>query len=121
MLEKFIALNIDKLLPMDPTISIQAIKNNQTVVSKMRAYSSLLAGIAAGILGLTSIAGIVFYIVVSLFMSLCLYTKAKISNDRKGNGVLEDFGIGLFDQISGNISSFLLFWVFAYGIVHVYE
>ena len=92
------------------------IKNNEDVVVYCRTSLSIIGGCTAGILGLTGFAGFGFYFLASLLMSLILTWKAgsqwkKYFVSRRSLW---------WDGILGGIFTYVLFWTFLYGIVHVY-
>ncbi|CAH3019928.1 unnamed protein product [Porites evermanni] len=58
---------------------------NNSIIDFCRTSLASMAGISAGILGLSALKGFIFYFIASLFMS-----------------------------------TYLLFWTFLYGMVHVY-
>lgn len=79
-------------------------------------YHLALAGCTAGILGLTGLLGFIFYLISLLGFFGLLLVKTGTSHQkyfisRKSlltNGFL------------GGLSTYLLFWTFIYGMVHVY-
>eukprot|EP00727_Mastigamoeba_balamuthi_P007244 m51a1_g314 hypothetical protein (106) ;mRNA; f:416723-417418 len=91
-----------------------AYNNNQLYSAKMA--SAIVAGCAAGILGLTSLGGFAFFAAVSLLTSAALVARA-------GSGWRPYFSsrgplvsAGLFQALL----SFILFWALFFNIVHIY-
>jgi hypothetical protein len=99
------------------TLSLEAIQANLSNISIARAKLALASGTAAGILGLESFSGFGFYILCSAGLSVLLLIKVGFA-PRKYFPSSEM--VWTFDVL-GNLSSYILFWVLAYGVVHVYE
>merc|ERR1712025_1330443 len=93
-----------------------AIRNNLALVEYCRTFLASITGSAAGILGLTSLYGFIFYAAASLVMSVMLGVKTQSKWDRFflarshvwTNGVL------------GELFTFVLVWTFVYGMIHVF-
>ncbi|CAH3147219.1 unnamed protein product [Porites lobata] len=93
-----------------------SIMANNSIIDFCRTSLASMAGISAGILGLSALKGFIFYFIASLFMSILICLKAG-THWRK-------FFISWWDLstsgIFGGIFTYLLFWTFLYGMVHVY-
>eukprot|EP00189_Rhodosorus_marinus_P013382 CAMPEP_0184739796 /NCGR_PEP_ID=MMETSP0315-20130426/2733_1 /TAXON_ID=101924 /ORGANISM="Rhodosorus marinus, Strain UTEX LB 2760" /LENGTH=133 /DNA_ID=CAMNT_0027208961 /DNA_START=262 /DNA_END=663 /DNA_ORIENTATION=+ len=95
--------------------------NSANVLKLMygRTISSISSGIAAGVLGLTGIQGILFYFLSCLMVTGALVAKTKakpqlyLTNSWKAT-ILD----GVFDRTM--ILPYLLFWTFAYALCHIY-
>ena len=105
----------------------------QQILTTLRALTSSLFGIGAGILGLESYSGFIFYLVFSLIVSGLFYVfrvlpgessarRSKKTSD--GGKTLEKGGMyftGLTDLWLGGLvdglSGFVLTWTLAYGLV----
>ena len=112
----------------------EAVRYNARVINIARALLAALAGIAAGILGLTGLFGFAFYIIASTLMSIIIFLSLILASDRDGptshsentlNALLlkywgNPYGLWI-DEVGGNLVSYVLFLTFAYGIVHVYD
>mmetsp|Transcript_17365 Transcript_17365/g.20847 ORF Transcript_17365/g.20847 Transcript_17365/m.20847 type:complete len:123 (-) Transcript_17365:345-713(-) len=98
-------------------LSQESIKNNHKVVYYCRICFSIIAGVVAGILGLTNLPGFLCYFVFMGLMSLGLLLKT-------GFSVKTYFfswnTIGT-DNIMAGAMTFVLFWVLFYDIVHIYD
>ncbi|KAJ4821466.1 ER membrane protein complex subunit 6 [Rhynchospora pubera] len=81
-----------------------------------RTFLSIIGGVIAGIWGFTGFTGFVFYFVVMLAASFGLAAKAKFSAD----SYFDSWNRVLLDGILGGLMSFVLFWTFAYDIVHIF-
>jgi hypothetical protein len=100
------------------TQSAEAITFNLLSISRARAILALVSGTAAGILGLESLYGFLFYFVCSLLLSIILFVVKTGMNPGKylpTNDMIWTFGV------FGNLSSYVLFWVLAFGVVNIYE
>lgn len=123
------------------------IQQNNAIITYARASLSSVAGAAAGILGLRGwVAGLAFYIGNSLLLSLCLHlslivfsntqstssvssksTSAPTTTKRRTLGSTYQlyFPAGSpavwTHQVSGGISSYLLFWTLVHGLVYIYD
>ncbi|XP_033214791.1 ER membrane protein complex subunit 6 [Belonocnema kinseyi] len=93
-----------------------AVRNNAAVVEYCRISMAALSGGIAGLLGLTSLYGFVFYIfaVVALWAMLLF----------KAGGQWKKFFVSrlalLTNGFFGGLFTYVLFWTFLYGMVHVY-
>jgi len=96
-------------------LSDHAMRNNFAILEYSRTFQSAVAGCAAGIIGLTSLYGFVFYFVVALAQSFMWFLKAGARWDEffvQRSAMMHGFFGGLF--------TYVLFWTFLYGMVHVY-
>ena len=87
-----------------------AINKNSTTLAFSRATLAIFCGLIAGLLKLESLYGFAFYVCYSILFTILLARR------------LDKFGFQVeFGGIWGDLPSFILFWVFAYGIMYVYE
>ncbi|XP_014295384.1 ER membrane protein complex subunit 6 [Microplitis mediator] len=93
-----------------------AVRNNAAVVEYCKISMSALSGGTAGLLGLTGLYGFGFYIfaVVSLWAMLLI----------KAKGNWKKYFISRYSLLTngffGGLFTYILFWTFLYGMVHVY-
>ena len=73
-------------------ISEAAVRGNAAILDYCRTSVSALSGATAGILGLTGLHGFIFYFLASVLLSVLI----------------------------GGLFTYVLFWTFLYGMVHVY-
>ncbi|KAI2803038.1 hypothetical protein BLOT_007161 [Blomia tropicalis] len=96
--------------------STSALQHNHHLIEYCRTSMSALAGCTAGIIGFTSFYGFAFYLVMVVVLWLMLMAKA-------GKGWKQFFtsrmGI-LTNGFIGGLTTYVLFWTFLYGMVHVY-
>ena len=93
-----------------------AIRYNDFLLDYGQTSMSALSGCAAGILGLTGLYGFVFYFVFSFMLSVMVVACLGANID---NFFLSKKNIFTGTLWSG-IQTYLLFWTFMYGMVHVY-
>lgn len=93
-----------------------AIRYNHVTLEYCRTSMSALAGCTAGILGLSSIYGFIFYIITMSILWLLILAKTGPSWSKFFRSRLPI----LTGSLSGGIFTYVLFWTFIYGMVHVY-
>ncbi|XP_061753960.1 ER membrane protein complex subunit 6 [Nerophis ophidion] len=97
-------------------ISEVAMRGNAAVLDYCRTSVSALSGATAGILGLTGLYGFVFYVLSSFLLSLLLILKA----GRRWNKCFKSRRLLFTGGFVGGLFTYVLFWTFLYGMVHVY-
>merc|ERR1712008_85744 len=93
-----------------------AISNNQAVVEYCRTSMAALSGGAAGIMGLSTLYGFAFYAVSVVVLWLMILWKVG-SEWKKFFGSRQSL---LTSGFFGQMFTYVLFWTFLYGMVHVY-
>lgn len=93
-----------------------AIRMNMGVLEYCRSSMSALAGCAAGILGLSSLYGFAFYLIMMFVLWMLILLKAGPEWNKFFTTRLPI----LTGSLSGGIFTYVLFWTFLYGMVHVY-
>ena len=93
-----------------------SIRYNDYLLDYCQTSMSALSGSAAGIMGLTGLSGFVFYFVCSLFLSLVilLYLGARVSKFFASKQAI------VTGTLWSGLQTYLLFWTFMFGMVHVY-
>ncbi|GAB2265697.1 hypothetical protein Dimus_000736 [Dionaea muscipula] len=99
-----------------PMFNAENLQNNMKVILYCRTFLSIIGGVIAGILGFTGFTGCVFYFLVMAVTSVGLITKAKFSVPSYFDG----WNRVIFDGFLSGLMSFVLFWTFAYDIVHIF-
>ncbi|XP_069082441.1 ER membrane protein complex subunit 6 isoform X1 [Pleurodeles waltl] len=97
-------------------ISEAAVRGNAAVLDYCRTSVSALSGATAGILGLTGLYGFVFYFLASFLLSLLLVLKS----GRRWNKYFKSRRPLFTGGLVGGLFTYVLFWTFLYGMVHVY-
>ena len=88
---------------------------SEQVVSQIRSLTASLFGIAAGILGLESYPGFLFYLSGTLLVSALIWA---VLAQRKPEKFFESQLGGLWGKdVIGGLSSFVLTWTLFYGLV----
>ncbi|KAM4797447.1 ER membrane protein complex subunit 6 [Rhinophrynus dorsalis] len=97
-------------------ISEAAVRGNAAVLDYCRTSVSALSGATAGILGLTGLYGFIFYFLASFLLSLLLVLKS----GRRWNKYFKSRRPLFTGGLIGGLFTYVLFWTFLYGMVHVY-
>uniref|UniRef100_A0A2R5LGA4 ER membrane protein complex subunit 6 n=1 Tax=Ornithodoros turicata TaxID=34597 RepID=A0A2R5LGA4_9ACAR len=93
-----------------------AMRHNGAILEYCRTSVSALSGCTAGILGLTGLWGFLFYFVIAAALWF-MFVLRSMTTWRKFLRTRTTFlTTGLF----GGLFTYVLFWTFFYGIVHVY-
>ena len=98
-------------------LSEQSIRYNDYLLEYCQTSMSALSGSAAGILGLTGLYGFLFYFVCSLLLSTVILVC--LGNDSKKYFLSKQTIIT--GTLWSGIQTYLLFWTFLFGMVHVYQ
>ena len=93
-----------------------AIRYNHYLLDYCQTSVSALSGCTAGVLGLTGLYGFAFYFICSICVSAAI---CALLGDRFDKYFLAKQQIFTGPLWSG-IQTYLLFWTFLYGMVHVY-
>ncbi|XP_071702611.1 uncharacterized protein [Rutidosis leptorrhynchoides] len=99
-----------------PTFNAENLQSNMKVIYYSRTFMSIVGGVIAGILGFTGLMGFVFYLLVMAITSICLTAKTGFSI----HSYFDSWNGVLLDGFLGGLLSFVLFWTFAYDIVHIF-
>lgn len=98
--------------------SDQAIRNNFSAVEYCKTFVAALSGSTAGIIGLTGILGFAFYFISASALWLMILHKAGFGDNWKK--YFRQRQILLTNGIFDGLFTYILFWTFIYGMVHVY-
>ncbi|OQR75212.1 unknown-like [Tropilaelaps mercedesae] len=96
--------------------SESAMRHNGAVLEYIRTSVSVLSGCSAGILGLTSLYGFLFYFVIAVVLWAMLVVSTLSTWETFLRSRTTFFTHGLFN----GLFTYILFWTFSYGMVHVY-
>lgn len=105
-------------------IVLESVMHNTKALSNLQSLTASLFGVAAGILGLESYSGFLFYIAFTLLTALLFYAvrvapsslsagKSFFDTSRYFRGSLELWTSGF----SGGLAGFILTWTLFYGLV----
>ena len=93
-----------------------AIATNHNIIEYCRTSMSALSGSTAGIIGLTSLYGFIFYFLMAIALWLIIILKVGSNWNKYFTSRRQILTNGLF----GGLTTYVLFWTFLYGMVHVY-
>ncbi|XP_057959316.1 uncharacterized protein LOC131151849 isoform X1 [Malania oleifera] len=99
-----------------PTFNAENFQNNMKIIYYSRTFLSIIGGVMAGILGFTGLTGFVFYFLIMAITSVGLTAKARFSID----SYFDCWNRIILDGFLSGLMSFVLFWTFAYDIVHIF-
>ena len=93
-----------------------AIRYNDYLLDYCQTSVSALSGCTAGILGLTGLYGFLFYFICSLILSIAIL----IHLGKNAQKYFLSKQTIFTNTLWSGIQTYLLFWTFLYGMVHVY-
>ena len=96
--------------------SSSAIVYNQNLIEYCRTSMAALAGSTAGIIGLTSLNGFAFFLLMMIVLWMMIMSIAGSNWNRYFLSRTSILTTGFF----GALTTYVLFWTFLYGMVHVY-
>ncbi|KAL2142198.1 hypothetical protein VTI28DRAFT_1465 [Corynascus sepedonium] len=113
----------EKELQISPIVQESVVHNSRTLYN-LQTLAASLFGVSAGILGLESYSGFVFYLVFSLLTTVLFYAlrvaptslasgKPALDTSRYFRGSYEFWAGGLMNGLAG----FILTWTLFYGLV----
>ncbi|KAG9241147.1 Rab5-interacting protein-domain-containing protein [Calycina marina] len=116
-------MRTEQELQISPVVQESVIHNTKVLVT-LRNLTASLFGIGAGILGLESYPGFIFYVVFSLLTSALVYAlrvQPALARDPSGDAGITRFFKGSWELWTGGIfeglSGFVLTWTLFYGLV----
>ncbi|XP_072990502.1 uncharacterized protein [Typha latifolia] len=99
-----------------PLFNAENLQSNMRSIYYSRTFLSIIGGVVAGIWGFTGLTGFVFYFLIMVAASIGLAAKAKFSVHK----YVDSWNRIIVDGFLGGLMSFVLFWTFAYDIVHIF-
>ncbi|BFZ60396.1 hypothetical protein YB2330_001432 [Saitoella coloradoensis] len=107
----------ERQLHIEPVV-LENVQHNGATLSYVRNLTSSIFGACAGILGLTSLYGFLFYAICTTLVSGLIYiTLARGTPARYYKNKMDIFTNDLF----GPLPSFILCWTLAYALLSVYD
>ena len=94
----------------------RAVRKNSAIIDYCRTSGAVIAGAAAGIMGLTGLYGFAFFTLFSIALSMILSMKAGRDWDKYFTTKRQLW----LDGVVGGLFTYILVWTFLYGMVHVY-
>ncbi|KAI9866530.1 MAG: hypothetical protein M1813_001082 [Trichoglossum hirsutum] len=103
-------------LAIHPVVQ-ESVQHNAKIISDIRNLTASLFGIAAGVLGLESYSGFLFYLVGTLFVSTLMFIF--LAEGRPAR-YFQNPGMDLWwSEVFGGLSSFVLTWTLFFGLVRI--
>ncbi|XP_038981588.1 ER membrane protein complex subunit 6-like isoform X2 [Phoenix dactylifera] len=99
-----------------PIFNAENLQSNMKSIYYSRTFLSIIGGVVAGIWGFTGLMGFVLYFLIMATASLGFAAKAKFSTHK----YFDCWNRIVIDGFLGGLMSFVLFWTFAYDIVHIF-
>jgi len=99
-----------------PTFNAENLQSNMKIIYYSRTFLSIIGGVIAGIWGFTSLTGFIFYFLVMAITSVALVAKTGFSI----HSYFNSWNQVILDGFFGGLMSFVLFWTFAYDMVHIF-
>ena len=112
----FLSVSHDKIRAEPILYSDAVVRANENSLEQCRTSVSALSGCVAGILGLTSYKGFLFYGVSMLLLSIILFGFIRHEHRKLFSSLKHVFTNGFFN----GLLTYVLFWTFLYGMIHVY-
>ncbi|GJP43813.1 hypothetical protein CLOM_g3225 [Closterium sp. NIES-68] len=103
--------------PPAPLFSGPNLQKNLVAVNHSRTYLAIIAGVVAGILGLTGISGFLCYVFIMALGAVALFIKTGLHINKYFDTWQR---IGGMDGLTHGAMSFVLFWTLAYDFVHLF-
>merc|ERR1712094_102171 len=95
------------------------IMQNMMVLSHSRVVLSIMGGIAAGVMGLTALSGLLFMVVWGCMLSMVFILQIKGAGGDILDFVPSAFGL-VYDTITGNAMTYIMFWTLSYDCFHLF-
>ena len=113
-------MDIDQEECLKRGVSIEILVRNMKLVDRIRCWMCIFSGLVCGLIGITGIYGLLFYISTYIFVSFfIIFSKmggvgnlSKYTNSRFVPFLLQDS--------ANHALSFTLFWTLFYTLVYVY-
>jgi hypothetical protein len=108
---------------LDKLLSQESMMVNIMNINYVRSLMAIVGGLCAGILGLTSLYGLAFYVTCHVLTSLALLNKMKFQlHDFAPNTAsdLKSIITWAFKGMGEQALSFILFWTLSVAVVHIY-
>jgi len=96
--------------------AVEHVMFNGQLVFFVQVFLSIVAGMTAGVLGLTGLTGFLFYVLCTLAVAACLFLKT--------SGNLSEYFDSWTTLVLGGSDagflSFVLFWTLTFDVCHIY-
>jgi hypothetical protein len=98
-------------------ISGENLMMNSKKIHRFRIIMFIVGGIVCGVLGLTSVRGLIFFFGITALSSLALAAKMKFDCKKYSNLTLIQL---IIQSMSSTAMTFLLFWTLSFALVYIY-
>lgn len=98
-------------------VSMEHLMLNMQQIDRIRTILFIVSGIACGILGLTSLNGLLFFLAVTVFTTIAFLLKMKFDVKKYTNSSFFQF---VSHGVSSTAMSFVLFWTLSFALVYIY-
>jgi len=99
-------------------ISMENLGYNLSKIDTVNTVLFIVGGVICGILGLKSLNGFLFFMFVSVVISICHLFAMKFSLEQYCNMNFLSFTIF---GMKNHAMSFVLFWILVYALIHIYK
>ncbi|MCJ1233012.1 hypothetical protein MMC14_000966 [Varicellaria rhodocarpa] len=107
-------MNDERALAINPIVP-ESVQHNARIISQIRSLTASLFGVAAGILGLESYPGFLFYLLGTTVVSGLIWV---VLAEGRPARYFESQWSGLWGkEVVSGLSSFVLTWTLFYGLV----
>jgi ER membrane protein complex subunit 6 len=98
-------------------IVMENLQMNSMKFSRFQTVLYIVGGVMCGILGLTDLLGLLFYLALSAVIALFIVVKMKFNTKLYANSTPMSI---LIQGASSHALSFVLFWTMTYALVYIY-
>ena len=111
--------NTNTVVESRDVCDFQAMKLNENKMERIKSFMGIVSGCCAGILGLTNLFGLLFFIACHLTVSgvILVQIQGDLETFRGRKCTMSSF---LMEGISNCAMSFMLFWTLFYGLVYLF-
>ena len=88
---------------------------NLRAITGVRTLTTIFTGLAAGILGMNGLMGVLFYVAVDLIVALVLAIRFGF----KADPYFLSMSQVMMTSFASNVMTFMVSWIFVYNIVYV--
>ncbi|KAG2721256.1 hypothetical protein I3760_02G073100 [Carya illinoinensis] len=99
-----------------PTFNVENLQSNMKIIYYNRTFLFIIGGVIARIIGFTSLTEFILYFLIMAITSAGLMAKSGFST----HSYFDSWNWAVLDGFFSGLMSFVLFWTFAYDIVHIF-
>lgn len=98
-------------------LSAEAMRSNHRALDLARTVMSICGGLCTGVLGFTNLWGLFAFLAFHVLVAVALAASMGFNTSLY---TAKSPGVFIFDGITANGGSFVLFWTLAYALVYIY-